>query len=50
MADAAVAVLSAPPGAVNGHTLVDADVLRSAGVADLSGYGGEEPLEIDLFL
>lgn len=37
-------------GMVSGYTLVDSDVLRSAGVADVSGYGGEEPLEIDLFL
>jgi citronellol/citronellal dehydrogenase len=50
MADAAVAVLATAPGVVNGQTLVDADVLRAAGVSDLSRYGGEEPLEIDLFL
>ncbi|WP_404825172.1 SDR family oxidoreductase [Corynebacterium terpenotabidum] len=50
MADAALAVLATAPGAVTGHTLVDADVVRSTGVADLSGYGGEEPLTLDLFL
>lgn len=50
MADAALAVLATPPGAVNGHALVDADVLRSTGVTDLSVYGGEEPLVGDLFL
>lgn len=50
MADAAVAILASERGTVNGHTLVDADVLRSAGVEDLSGYGGEEPLNLDLFL
>ncbi len=50
MADAAVSVLATAPGVVTGHTLVDADVLRAAGMADLSGYGGVEPLGIDLFL
>ncbi|WP_297006324.1 SDR family oxidoreductase [uncultured Corynebacterium sp.] len=50
MADAALAVLATAPGAVTGHTLVDADVMRATGMADLSGYGGEEPLTLDLFL
>lgn len=50
MADAAMAVLATAPGEVTGHSLVDADVLRASGVTDLSVYGGEEPLTLDLFL
>lgn len=50
MADAALAVLATAPGQVTGQTLVDADVMRATGVTDLSGYGGEEPLTLDLFL
>lgn len=50
MADAAMTILSTAPGEVAGHTLVDADVLRASGVADLSVYGGEQPLTLDLFL
>lgn len=50
MADAAMTVLTADPAVVTGQALVDADVLAAAGVKDLSPYGGESPLGIDLFL
>ncbi|MEU9737457.1 NAD(P)-dependent oxidoreductase [Streptomyces sp. NPDC048002] len=50
MADAAVAVLSRPPRERTGATLIDAPVLTGAGLTDLSGYGGGEHPELDLFL
>ncbi|WP_264318498.1 SDR family oxidoreductase [Gephyromycinifex aptenodytis] len=50
MADAAMIIVSADPAQVSGHTLIDADVLRTAGRTDLSGYGGTPPLALDLFL
>ena len=50
MADAAVEVLSRDPAASTGHCFIDADVLREAGVSDLSGYGGGDNPLIDFFL
>ncbi len=49
MADAAVAVLAAPAPLLTGQCLLDVDVLRGVGIADLGRYGGEEP-ETDLFV
>ncbi|GAA4546521.1 NAD(P)-dependent oxidoreductase [Pseudonocardia xishanensis] len=55
MADAAHAILSRKAGEVTGQTLLDEDVLRDAGVSDLSAYrygsaGSDDDLKIDLFL
>ncbi|MPY55677.1 SDR family oxidoreductase [Streptomyces spongiae] len=54
MADAAAAILALPASESNGQCYVDEEVLRSAGVFDLSCYlhdgAAEESLETDLFL
>ena len=50
MADAAVEIISRPSRETTGHCYIDADVLRSAGVADLSRYGGGDQPIPDLFL
>lgn len=49
MGDAA-AVLAAKPVDVTGQCFIDADLVREAGVADLTVYGGTEPLEYDFFV
>lgn len=48
MADAAALVLARSD--VSGRCLIDADVLTSAGVTDLSPYGGAEPIDLDFFV
>lgn len=50
MADAALELLSRPVAGMTGRTFVDADVLRAAGVSDLSRYGASEGLAKDLFV
>jgi len=50
MADAAVQVLTAPPGTWNGQAVIDADVLARAGITDLSGYGGTDQPTLDLYV
>lgn len=50
MADAAMAILTRPARLVTGNSYIDVDVLRDAGVDDLSGYGGGEELQYDIFL
>ena len=52
MADAAHAVLVRPAIGFSGHFLIDDEVLRDAGVTDLSGYAVDpaQPLYPDLFL
>ncbi|MBX3727379.1 MAG: NAD(P)-dependent oxidoreductase [Xanthomonadales bacterium] len=52
MADAAHAVLSAPPSAGTGRFLIDDEVLRGIGVTDLDKYAVQpgQPLLPDLFL
>lgn len=50
MADAAVEIISRPAREATGSCHIDAEVLRSSGVADLSGYGGGEQPIPDLFL
>jgi citronellol/citronellal dehydrogenase len=50
MADAAVAILSRPAAEVNGHCFIDVDALASAGVTDLSGYGGGDDPILDIFV
>ncbi|MCE3550453.1 NAD(P)-dependent oxidoreductase [Pseudonocardia sp. RS11V-5] len=49
MADAAVAVLSLPPGR-SGETFIDVQILREAGVTDFSRYGGGDDPELDFFI
>lgn len=50
MADAAVQILTSAGSEVNGQCLIDADVLRAAGVDDLSRYGGGDNPIIDIFV
>ncbi|GAA3527198.1 SDR family oxidoreductase [Nocardioides daeguensis] len=50
MADAAVEVLSRPSRQYTGNAVLDVDVLREAGVSDLSSYGGTGELEYDIFV
>lgn len=53
MADAAYEVLTTPAAKLTGQTLIDEDVLRAAGVTDLSGYAttpGVSEFDTDLFL
>ena len=50
MADAAVEILTSPGAEVNGKCLIDSDVLRAAGVEDLSRYGGGDNPIIDIFV
>ena len=50
VADAAVRILNQPSRACTGNTFIDADVLRGAGVQDLSRYGVGRTLEYDLFI
>ncbi|NTY59992.1 NAD(P)-dependent oxidoreductase [Mycolicibacterium sphagni] len=50
MADAAVEILTSPGSQVNGSCLIDSDVLRSAGIEDLSHYGGGDNPIIDIFV
>lgn len=49
MADAAASIVTRPRGSLTGQTLIDADVLRDAGVTDLSPYGGTD-LTLDLYV
>lgn len=49
MADAACAILAAPSHEVTGRCLLDGDVLRAGGLADLDRYGGDDP-QPDLFV
>lgn len=50
MADAAVEIITSAGSEVNGGCLIDADVLRAAGVEDLSRYGGGDNPIIDIFV
>jgi citronellol/citronellal dehydrogenase len=50
MGDAAVEILSRPPAEVNGQCFIDADILASAGVTDLSSYGGGDNPILDIFV
>jgi NAD(P)-dependent dehydrogenase (short-subunit alcohol dehydrogenase family) len=50
VADAAVEILARPSRECTGNTFLDVDVLREAGVTDLSGYGGTGELEYDIFI
>jgi citronellol/citronellal dehydrogenase len=50
VADAAVEILARPSRECTGNTYLDVDVLREAGVTDLSDYGGTGELEYDIFI
>lgn len=50
MADAAVEIITSAGSEVNGDCLIDSDVLRAAGVEDLSRYGGGDKPIIDIFV
>ena len=50
MADAAVEIITSPGSKVNGGCLIDSEVLRAAGVEDLSRYGGGDNPIIDIFV
>lgn len=50
MADAAIEVLTRPSREFTGNAVLDVDVLREAGVTDLSSYGGTGELEYDIFV
>jgi citronellol/citronellal dehydrogenase len=50
VADAAVEILSRPSRECTGNAFLDVDVLRSAGITDLSAYGGTGQLEYDIFI
>lgn len=50
VADAAIEVLTRPAREFTGQAVLDVDVLREAGVTDLSSYGGTGELEYDIFV
>ena len=50
VADAAIEILKRPSRECTGNTFLDVDVLRGAGVTDLSAYGGTGQLEYDIFI
>lgn len=50
MADAAVEILSRPARETTGQCFIDSDVLASAGVEDLSRYGGGDNPTLDIFV
>ena len=50
MGDAAAAIVAHPSDEVTGQCFIDSDVLRDAGVTDLSRYGGGDNPIPDLFL
>lgn len=50
VADAAIEVLTGPSREYTGQALLDVEVLRAAGVTDLSAYGGTGELEYDIFV
>ena len=50
MADAAIAIVTRPAKLVTGNAYIDVDVLRDAGVTDLSKYGGDGDLQYDIFI
>lgn len=50
VADAAIEILTRPSRECTGNTYLDVDVLREAGVTDLSQYGGTGDLEWDIFI
>ncbi|MGB8402718.1 MAG: NAD(P)-dependent oxidoreductase [Mycobacterium sp.] len=50
MADAAVEIFTRSAAEVTAQTFIDSDVLKSAGVTDLSRYGGGDHPIVDIFV
>lgn len=50
MADAAVEVLSRPAREATGNCYIDSEVLASAGITDLTRYGGGDNPTLDIFV
>lgn len=50
VADAAVAILERPAAECSGNAFLDVEVLRDAGVTDLSTNGGAGELAYDIFV
>ena len=50
MADSAAILLAKPAAEVSGRSYIDVDVLREAGITDLSPYGGGPDVVLDLFV
>ena len=50
VADAAMEIVTQPSATCTGNTFIDVDVLRSAGVTDLTRYGGGPDLMYDLYV
>jgi hypothetical protein len=51
VADAAYEILRRPPGELTGQALIDDEVLREAGVDDMSQYAAPDAeLQLDLFV
>lgn len=50
MADAAIAIVTAPARERTGNTYIDVDVLGEAGVTDFSKYGGGPDVVYDLYV
>lgn len=50
MADAALEIITSPGSSVNGGCLIDSEVLRAAGIDDLSHYGGGDNPITDIFV
>jgi len=50
MADAAATLLSHTPRYRSGEAVIDVDVLAEAGITDLTPYGGQAPLDYDIFV
>jgi NAD(P)-dependent dehydrogenase (short-subunit alcohol dehydrogenase family) len=50
MADAAMYIVTSPARERTGNTYIDVDVLRAAGVTDLSQYGGGDDVVYDLYV
>jgi len=50
MADAAMQILAKPARECTGNTFIDVDVLRAAGLTDLSQYGGGDDIIYDLYV
>jgi NAD(P)-dependent dehydrogenase (short-subunit alcohol dehydrogenase family) len=50
IADAAMEIVTSPARNCTGNTFIDVDVLHSAGITDLSRYGGGPDLMYDLYV
>ena len=51
VADAAYEILRRPPGEQTGQALIDDEVLRDAGIGDVSSYSAPDAdLQLDLFV